>query len=59
MADDRSTRSLGTTGEIALARVELHVIDGPDRGAKAALTGSALRVGTSATCDLRLTDDTV
>jgi transcriptional regulator with GAF, ATPase, and Fis domain len=59
MADDSSTRSLGTTGEIALARVELHVIDGPDRGAKGALTGSTLRVGTSATCDLRLTDDTV
>jgi len=59
MAADGSTRSLGTTSEMTLARAEIHVIDGPDRGAKAALTGSTLRVGTSAACNLRLTDDTV
>lgn len=59
MAESDTTRSLGTPGEMALARVELQVIDGPDRGASRALSGSTLRVGTSATCDLRLTDDTV
>ncbi len=58
-ADDAKTRSLGTSSEARVARAELHVIDGPDAGARAVLTGTALRVGTSASCDLRLTDDTV
>jgi transcriptional regulator with GAF, ATPase, and Fis domain len=45
--------------ETGVARAELHVIDGPDAGTRAVLAGAALRVGTSASCDLRLTDDTV
>jgi transcriptional regulator with PAS, ATPase and Fis domain len=57
--DERETRSLTTTVEESLARVELHVVGGPDRGASTALVTAVLRVGTSATCDLRLTDDTV
>jgi DNA-binding NtrC family response regulator len=62
MADDGhegTTRTLGAVRVIALARVELHVLEGPNRGAHVALSNGALRVGSSPNCDLQLSDETV
>ena len=45
--DSATTRTLGAVRVMALARVELHVVEGPDRGARAALANGTLRVGSS------------
>jgi transcriptional regulator with PAS, ATPase and Fis domain len=44
---------------VPFAGIELLVIEGPDRGARARVSGSVTRVGTAATNQLRLTDRTV
>jgi transcriptional regulator with PAS, ATPase and Fis domain len=54
-----TTRTLGGVRVISLARVELHVVEGPSRGAHVALSNGTLRVGSSGTCDLQLSDETV
>jgi transcriptional regulator with PAS, ATPase and Fis domain len=54
-----TTRTLGAVRVMSLARVELHVVEGPNRGARAALSNGTLRVGSSPNCDLHLDDETV
>jgi DNA-binding NtrC family response regulator len=58
-AQEGTTRRLGAVPVMSLARVELHVVEGPDRGARAVLSTGTLRVGSSAGCDLHLADETV
>ncbi len=61
MADEHegTTRTLAAVRALALARVELHVVEGPNRGAHAALSNGTLRVGASPSCELHLSDETV
>jgi DNA-binding NtrC family response regulator len=61
--DDFVTTVIGGSGgrgaTIPLAGVTLTVIDGPDRGARARVSGGVTRVGTAASNALRLTDRAV
>jgi transcriptional regulator with PAS, ATPase and Fis domain len=58
-AQEGTTRKLGAVPVMSLARVELHVVEGPNRGEHALLSTGTLRVGSSPTCDLPLSDETV
>jgi transcriptional regulator with PAS, ATPase and Fis domain len=51
---------LGETGQsVPIAGIDVMVVDGPDRGARAALSGGVTRIGTAASNQLRLTDPAV
>ncbi|MFO0566707.1 MAG: sigma 54-interacting transcriptional regulator [Polyangiaceae bacterium] len=56
---DPVTRLVERTQSVPVVSAELRVIDGPDRGLVAEVGAQALRVGTGAGCQLRLTDPTV
>jgi DNA-binding NtrC family response regulator len=57
--DDLVTTVLEGSGQtIPLAGIDLVVIEGPDRGARASVGAGITRIGTSATSHLRLTDRT-
>jgi transcriptional regulator with PAS, ATPase and Fis domain len=58
-AQEGTTRKLGAVPVMALARVEVHVVEGPNRGERVVLSSGTLRVGSSPGCDLRLSDETV
>jgi DNA-binding NtrC family response regulator len=58
--DDLVTTVLQDSGKtIPLAGLDLLVVEGPDRGARAAVVGGTTRIGTSASNHLRLTDRAV
>jgi transcriptional regulator with PAS, ATPase and Fis domain len=61
--DELVTTVIGEGGvggpTVPLAGIELLVVDGPDRGARARLSGGVTRVGTAPTNALRLTDRSV
>lgn len=58
--DDTATTVLGDNAPtVPLAGIELLVVEGPDRGARARVSGGVTRIGTAATSQLRLTDRTV
>jgi transcriptional regulator with GAF, ATPase, and Fis domain len=54
--DDETTRVPAEARGARILSVELVVLDGPDRGARASVNGGVARIGTSEGCDLRLTD---
>jgi transcriptional regulator with PAS, ATPase and Fis domain len=59
-SDDLVTRVIGATNQsVPIAGIDLLVVDGPDRGARVALSGGVTRIGTAATSQLRLTDPSV
>jgi len=53
---DETERAHGRAPLVAVPSVTLTVIEGPSRGATAALRGGTLRVGSAEGCALRLTD---
>jgi DNA-binding NtrC family response regulator len=58
--DDLVTTILQGSGQtIPLAGIDLVVVEGPDRGARASVGGGIMRVGSSASNHLRLTDRAV
>jgi transcriptional regulator with PAS, ATPase and Fis domain len=59
MVAEISTQVVEPARELQLRSVEIRVIEGPDRGVERRLRGGGMRIGTSAACDLRLTDPTV
>src|SRR5262249_10308830 len=58
MSDEQLTSVLGNAPAIPLARVDLIVVEGPDQGTTVNITGR-MRIGTSPTCELRLSDSSV
>jgi hypothetical protein len=50
---------LGNASELHLVAMDLLVVDGPDAGAQFRLDPGTTRLGTSAGCQVRLTDKTV
>ena len=54
--DDQTTRVPAETRGVRILSVELVVVDGPDKGTRAAVHGGVARIGTSEGNDLRLTD---
>jgi len=56
--DDETTRVPAEARGLRILSVDLVVIDGPDRGARASVKGGIARIGTAEGSDLRLTDRT-
>jgi len=54
--DDETTRVPAESRGVRILSVELVVIDGPDKGARAVMHGGAAKIGTAEGSDLRLTD---
>jgi transcriptional regulator with GAF, ATPase, and Fis domain len=54
--DDETTRVPAEARGARILSVELVVVDGPDKGARAPVNGGVARIGTSESNDLRLTD---
>ena len=57
--EDVITHLLAGQPSVTLTSVDLHVLDGPDRGLFRRLSPGTVRVGTSAAADVQLTDPTV
>jgi DNA-binding NtrC family response regulator len=57
--NDPSTHVIPRLPSLQFTSVDLHVIDGPDRGTSLRLAPGVTHVGTAAGCQLRLTDATV
>jgi len=53
------THLLSGPPSVTLTAVDLHVLDGPDRGLYRRLNPGTVRIGTSAAADVQLTDPTV
>jgi transcriptional regulator with PAS, ATPase and Fis domain len=59
MSPGVTTRVLPSDGRLELPTVELRVVEGPDRQLASRLGAAGMRIGTGATCDLKLSDATV
>ncbi|HZO12942.1 MAG TPA: sigma 54-interacting transcriptional regulator [Polyangiaceae bacterium] len=58
--DDHVTTSLlAGAPSVMLAAVDLHIVDGPDRGVARRLHPGLVRIGTAPSCQLQLSDPTV
>src|SRR3954469_24339376 len=59
MSSGITTRVLPGDGRLELPTVELRVVEGADRQLSSRLGAAGMRIGTGATCDLKLSDATV